>query len=367
MRQFSIDPDIRRAETLPSWVYSAPESYEVQRETVFARSWQYIEDAERVKAPGHVLPVTLLPGCLDEPLVLSRDDAGTLHCLSNVCTHRGTVVVEGEAHVRGLRCRYHGRRFGLDGCFHSMPEFDEVEHFPSVRDNLAQLPLERFGPLLFTSLSPAPKFDEWVAPVRERLSFLPLEQMRFDAATSRDYHMRANWALYCDNYLEEFHIPYVHPNSLSGLDYGAYATELYAHGSLQIGVGKSGDDAFDLPAGHPDHGKSIVAYYYWLFPNLMLNFYPWGVSVNVVYPLAPDRTRVSFRSYVLDSTRRERGVGGNLHRVEMEDEEIVESVQRGVSSRIYERGRYSPRREGGTHHFHRILAGFMNAASSATS
>jgi choline monooxygenase len=94
----------------------------------------------------------------------------------------------------------------------------------------------------------------------------------------------------------------------------------------------------------------------------MLNFYPWGLSLNVVYPLGPSRMRVSFISYVWNESLRERGAGANLHKVEMEDEEVVESVQRGVSSRLYDRGRYSARREVGTHHFHRLLAESMNGS-----
>ena len=91
----------------------------------------------------------------------------------------------------------------------------------------------------------------------------------------------------------------------------------------------------------------------------MFNVYPWGVSVNVVTPLAVDRTRVSFLPFVWDPSQREQGAGGGLDRVEREDEAIVEAVQRGVRSRLYDRGRYSPAREGGVHHFHRLLAEFM--------
>ena len=107
-----------------------------------------------------------------------------------------------------------------------------------------------------------------------------LDRAVFDPATSRDYFLKANWALYIDNYLEEFHLPYVHGTSLSGLDYGEYSTIPYPYGTLQLGVGKSATDSISLPANHPDHGRNIAAFYYWLFPNLMLNFYPWGISVN---------------------------------------------------------------------------------------
>jgi choline monooxygenase len=355
--KFEIDADITRASTPPSRVYHDPQQFAVQREQIFTRGWLYAGESGRVRAPGHVLPFTLLPGCLDEPLVLTRDQAGELHCLSNVCTHRGALVVEGEGHVNTLRCRYHGRRFGLDGCFQFMPEFDGVHGFPSKADDLPRLPLREWGPLVFTSLDPMMDFGEWMAPVEARVAWLPLHEFRFDPDSSRDYLMNCHWALYTENYLEEFHVPFIHGTSLAGkLDYESYRTETYEWGSLQVGVAKGDEPAFALPPGHPDEGTRIAAWYFWLFPSLMLNFYPWGLSVNVVQPLGPDRTRVSFLSFVHDASLRGAGAGADLHRVEMEDEEVVESVQRGVRSRLYDRGRYSPRRETGTHHFHQLLA-----------
>jgi len=358
---FDIDPDICRAATPPAVLYRDSETFQLQKERIFARSWQLIPGAERVKAPGHILPFTLLEGCLGEPLALSCGDDGSARLLSNVCTHRGAILVEGECHMRGIRCRYHGRRFSLDGAFISMPEFEGVEGFPGATDSLPQVPMEQLGPFHFCSLDPAFSFDEWIGPIRDRIGFLPLDQFVFDPSTSRDYLIRANWALYCDNYLEEFHIPYVHGSSLAGkLDYASYHTEVYPYANLQLGTTRSKTEAFDLPEGHPDHGTLVAAYYFWLFPNLMLNFYPWGLSVNIVTPLAVDRTRVSFLSYVWDESKRAEGAGGDLHRVEMEDEEIIESVQKGMGSRLYGRGRYSPRREVGTHHFHGLISRFTS-------
>jgi choline monooxygenase len=91
----------------------------------------------------------------------------------------------------------------------------------------------------------------------------------------------------------------------------------------------------------------------------MFNFYPWGISVNIVEPITPTRTRVRFLKYVSDDARLEQGAGADLHRVELEDERVVESVQKGMNSRFYDRGRYSPTREQGTHHFHRLIVEFL--------
>ncbi len=361
---WTIEADIRRAATLPAEAYRDPELFALARERVFARSWQWAGDADAVRVPGQVQPFTLLEGLLDEPLLLARDGQDTLRCLSNVCTHRGTVLCPGAGVESVLRCRYHGRRFALDGRMLSMPEFEGAEGFPSAADHLRQLALGSWGKFLFAclappsataSLAPFAPFSEVTAEMAERLSWLPLADAVFDPARSRDYLVRAHWALYCDNYLEGFHIPYVHAGLAGALDYGSYATELHPWSSLQLGVASGGEDAFEPPPGSPDHGRRIAAYYYWLFPNTMVNVYPWGISVNVVRPLAPDRTRVSFLSYVWDPDRLDRGAGSGLDRVEREDEAVVESVQAGLRSRLYRRGRYSPSREQGIHHFHRLL------------
>lgn len=358
---FEIDPDISAAFTPPARIYHDPAVYGACRTAVFARSWQLLADANDVRIAGQTLPLTLLEGCLDEPLLLTRDRGDRLHCLSNVCTHRGMLVCEHPGVVNSLRCRYHGRRFALDGAFQQMPEFDGVRDFPGPGDSLPRLALERWGPLLFSTVAPAVAFDDWLGPVRQRLGWLPLDEFRLEPQRSRDYLVEANWALYVENYLEGFHIPYVHAALNEAVDYGSYRTECWAHGNVQIAGGHGGAHAFELPPASSDHGASIAAFYYWLFPNLMLNFYPWGLSVNVVKPLAATRTRVSFLCYVWRPELLDRGAGAELDRVEREDEVIVEAVQRGLRGRLYDRGRYSPKREQGTHHFHRLLAAALAA------
>jgi phenylpropionate dioxygenase-like ring-hydroxylating dioxygenase large terminal subunit len=357
---FAIDPDIRVAKTLPARVYSDPEIFRAQREGVFARTWQYAGHDDLVKVAGQVHPFTLLPGTLDEPLLLTRDRDDRLHCLSNVCTHRANLVVNGPGHETQLHCRYHGRRFTLDGRFHSMPEFKATADFPSPADDLPTVPLGTWERFMLVALAPRMGFDEIAAPLHERLRGMPFAQLAFDPAGARDYLVSANWALYVDNYLEGFHIPYVHASLATTLDYGAYAVELSRYGVLQLGIAQQGETAFRQPERNAGRGHAIGAYYFWIFPTTMFNVYPWGISVNVVTPLAVDRTRVSFLPFVWDETKRAQGAGAGLDRVEREDEAIVEAVQRGVRSRLYDRGRYSPAREGGVHHFHRLLAEFMS-------
>jgi len=217
------------------------------------------------------------------------------------------------------------------------------------------VPHAKWARMHFASLDPVAPLEEYFRPMIERVGFLPLSQFQPDASRGREYVVRANWALYCDNYLEGFHIPYIHASLNDELDYDNYEVELLPHGVLQVGTADDSSDAFDLPPSSPDFGKRIAAYYYWFFPNLMFNFYPWGLSINIIRPIAVDLTRVTFISYVWKPDRLDRGAGAGLDRVEREDEAVVEATHRGLKSSLYRRGRYSPRRETGTHHFHQMV------------
>jgi choline monooxygenase len=355
----SIDPDIRRARTLPAAVYRDAAAFEHQRATLFARTWHLRPVDATADSAANVCPWNLLPGCLDEPLVRTHAEDGRVHLLSNVCTHRGKVLVDRPCEANGIRCGYHGRRFALDGTMTSAPGFEDAIDFPDTSDHLRRVPQGTWGPFEFASLDPAQSFEAFSAPLRERFGHLPLDEMKFEPRRSRSFHVDANWALYCDNYLEGFHIPYVHPDLNRALDFEQYRVETLEHASMQVGVAAADELAFDLPAGHPDHGQRIAAYYLFLFPATMFNVYPWGISVNVVLPLGPHACRVEFLRFVWDPEKHGRGAGSGLEQVEYEDEAVVESTARGLRSRLYERGRYSPKHEVAVHHFHRLVAEFM--------
>ncbi len=355
MCTFEIDTDIRRARTPPRALYCDPEWFRAVVERVLVRGWHGVP-ATPPPDPEGVVPWTMLPGCVDEPVVFTRDADGALHLLSNVCTHRGNLLVDRACQTAGLRCRYHGRRFALDGTMTAMPEFEGVVNFPSPTDHLPRVPLASWGPISFSAIAPNIDFEALLAPVRARLGFLPLARAQLSVADSRDYHVAANCALYCDNSPEGFHIPFVHPALNAVLDYRSYRTELYPGVSLQIGVATRAEDAFALPSGHPDHGQSIAGYYFHVFPTTMINAYPWGLSLNFVQPLSPRCTRVVYQTWIWDEARREQGAGAGLDRVEFEDERVVEQVGQGVRARLYAGGRYSPSREQAVHHFHLALA-----------
>ncbi|HYP31494.1 MAG TPA: SRPBCC family protein, partial [Burkholderiaceae bacterium] len=258
-----------------------------------------------------------------------------------------------------IRCGYHSRRFDLAGRMTFMPEFGAAKNFPSPSDHLPQVPFGMLGNQAFAAVRPAAPLDAFLGDIPARLAWLPLHEFAHVPSRDRSFDIAAHWALYVENYLEGLHIPFIHPALNKVLSFEGYEYQLQRYCNLQLARARDGEQAFELPPSSPDFGERIAAYYYWIFPNLMLNFYPWGLSVNVVQPRGVDRTRVIFRSYVWDAGKLGDGAGNALDQVELEDEEVVQQVQRGVQSRFYDHGRYSPSKEQGVHQFHRLLCEFL--------
>jgi choline monooxygenase len=354
-----LNPDIKKAYTLEGKIYSSAELLELSKEKIFEKCWHLICDLDALKSPETLYPFTLSQGFLDEPLLFSRDKNDQIHCMSNVCTHRANILVSGCMKAKDIICSYHGRRFDLSGQFKSMSGFEQACDFPSDSDHLPKVPFKAWNNFLFASLNPGFKFETVFDNIAQRLDFLPHANLKHFENLSRAYLVKANWMLYCENYLEGFHIPFVHQGLSSAIDFKNYDYEIYEYHNLQLGIVKSGEPCFDIPKGHQDYGKAVGAYYYWIFPNLMLNYYPWGLSVNIVQPLEKELTKVIFKTYVWDESKLDKGAGSDLDKVEREDEAIVERVQMGVKSKLYKKGRFSPSMEKGVYHLQQLYSKFM--------
>jgi choline monooxygenase len=350
MSEDLIDSDIRVAKTLPSKFYTSEKRFRKLLKA-FKTSWQFVGSSQEYTSA--ISPLKDLEKILGEPLIRVQDGEST-QLLSNVCTHRGMILCQEHSDAKTIQCPYHGRTFNRDGSLKHMPGFDDVVDFPSISDHLQSFELHTWNGFEFASMNPNVHLEEVLRPVQERLGWF-FSDLKYDPARDRDWEIDANWMLYVDNYLEGFHIPFVHPELNETLDKNGYSTECFEHGVLQIGTAQDGDVCFEIPHDSIDYGKNIAAYYWWIFPNLMLNVYPWGISVNIVIPTGVDSTSVLFRSYVKRPDLLDKGAGAALDKVELQDQFVVENCMKGLRSESYKRGGYSPSQEQGVHHFHRII------------
>ena len=203
--------------------------------------------------------------------------------------------------------------------------------------------------------------SEFLAPLPERTASLQMERLRF--VERREYELACNWKVFVDNYLDGgYHVNYVHPGLSGVLDYSQYRTEVFDWTSVQSSPIKAAEKAEESVSKVRTGDR---AYYWWVFPNLMLNIYKGVMDTNLVLPLGPDRCRVIFDFYFADTEGDEarQFIADSIdvaHQIQLEDVAISEDVQKGLASRSYSTGRFSVRREIAGYHFHRLLGRKLN-------
>jgi phenylpropionate dioxygenase-like ring-hydroxylating dioxygenase large terminal subunit len=338
---------VERAETIPSVWYTDARFHELDRQAVFGATWQYVADLGALARPGDVVATDVA----GEPIIVVRAGAGALHAFFNVCRHRGGPLALKDEHCDMLICKYHGWTYRLDGMLRGVPHFNSVELFDKEDYGLTRVPLALWEGLAFVHLGPTPEpVESGFAGIRERVAPTRIARLRFVRQVI--YEVRCNWKVYVDNFLEGYHVPYVHPELYSLYDYQNYVTEVHDRYSVQVGPLTGERNVYTAGGGE--------GLYYFVFPNLMLNVVPGRLQLNVVIPVAADHCRVVFRYYYDDPEaagtheRIEADVTFS-DRVQQEDAEICERVQRGLRSRAYDRGRFSVRFEEGVHHFQQLL------------
>ena len=356
-QKFIINPNISEAGTLPSEFYENASTFLDCKEQIFASSWQFITYTSHFNNQT-IFPFSFITGYIDEPLILIKNE-DVINCYSNVCTHRAHLVTSRPCSVNTLRCPYHGRTFNLDGSFKSMPGFEGVNDFPTKKDDLKSIPIFTWNNFVFASLDPRFDIKQVLNDIETRLPNFPFGDLIYDENSSNSWEINAHWALYCENYLEGFHVPFVHKGLANDINVGSYETQLLENGVLQIAEGK---ETIAILKDPKTPNRNIYGLYYWLFPNIMLNFYSWGLSVNIIEPISKEKTRVRFLSYPLPNIKQPTSGDASLERVELEDQSVVQSVQKGIKSRYYKSGRYSPAHEKGVHHFHGLLADALNSS-----
>ncbi len=347
----TVHTDIARARTPTAAFYTDPQVLRTERERVLSRSWQLVGHTAQLAQSGDFFTTTLF-----EEHVLLVNDNGTLRGFFNVCRHRAGPVALGCGRQRVFACRYHGWTYDLGGRLMRAPETDGIADFDPRSIALEPIAVHAWGPMVFASLDRAtPPFEKQFAEVIARCAPVGLERYRF--VNARDYPVDANWKVYVDNFLEGYHIPLVHPGLNREIDYKQYISELGEYHTLQHAPVRS--EGATLYRATPGDEQAL---YFWLFPNIMLNIYQGQLQANIVIPQGVERSVVRFEWFApeplpdLENDERWRSLMRFSDEVQAEDAGICAVVQRNMHSRAYRPGPYSPSRENGVHHFHRLMS-----------
>src|ERR1700737_557868 len=365
-----VNEQIECAQTLASRFYTDPSILEIEKEKIFRRTWQLVgtlhQPCGEVNGVKRTIadPETFFTADLaGEPIVVVRDREGRMRAFSNVCRHRAGPIAHGSGCKNVLRCGYHGWTYTLDGRLIGTPDVEGVEFFDRSTMGMVPLRAETWGQFIFVN------FDPQAEPLAAFLGEIPRQSRGFQfeglqLVERRDYVIDCNWKVYVDNYLEGYHIPIAHPGLMREIDYAQYRTETFRYYSQQFAPIRELKPGEEPGRSYTPGGGTQEASYFWIFPNLMLNIYPDNISTNLVVPLSHDKTLTIFEWFFHDADslrvlERVKKAVAFSDEVQQEDIALCESVQRGLQSSTYDRGRYSVKRENGVHHFHMLLGEFL--------
>ncbi len=360
LRRFDPTLPLERARTIPSSWYFDPEIYALEKKAVFGSTWQMVGRVDQVAEAGAYI-TTEIAG---EPILVIRDEKGTLRAFFNVCRHKATVILsEPCGKVAKLRCRYHGWTYDLAGKLRGTPEFDGVQDFCKEDNGLVEIGVATWGPTVWVHLDPPKQtLEEFLAPLPEWSRGRSIENLKFTG--SHEYILNCNWKVFVDNYLDGgYHVNTVHP-ALSGvLDYSQYKTT--THGNTSVQTSPLVPNVADATTTKTRTGKEAA--YWWVMPNFMLNLYEGVMDTNLVLPLGTEKCKVIFDFYFADTdgAPAQQYIKDSIavaHQVQEEDMGICEEVQRGLRSRSYSTGRFSVKRETAGYYFHQLLARRLSAA-----
>jgi choline monooxygenase len=356
---YNPDAPLAEASTIPAPWYTDERVFELEKRAVFGRSWQFAARIDQLREPGDFV-TTEIAG---EPIVIVRGSDNVVRGFFNVCRHHAAAVMtEVAGHANQMRCPYHGWTYSLEGELKGTPDFSEVCNFDRGKNGLAPIEISAWENWVLVRLESGADesrvgLDDFLeADLIDQFHGLNLANLHWHER--RRYTLNCNWKVFVDNYLDGgYHVPHLHKGLDRVLDYSNYTIENGERFCLQSSPMVAGADDDQVSAVRA--GKRAL--YYWLYPNFMINCYEGVMDTNLVRPLAVDRTEVIFDFYFADvsasAQERNRASVDVGERIQQEDLDICESVQRGLQSRAYNAGRLSVRREAGEHLFHRLLHG----------
>ena len=318
------------AESLPAMAFWDPSVLDHERETVLRNSWLCVPkqllrvhnpDVRSIWArpsPGHGYSDLLgMRGnaarirVLGESIFLYRGTVPKgdpeLRCFRNMCPHMRYPLLEVTQEAGNetrITCEQHGLLCSEDGTLISHPAFSNPTDEQKARLSLIRYHSQEWFDFYFICRGdPAVSFDDAIRPVLDSLSCMPLEHFKYQNIGHEQRIVDGNWKTHSMNYEDWLHIRYIHkrPNGLAdALDPSTAHMELYEHSTLMWAYASDPADGFDprfLPERFQDPEnptKRVFALWWFVFPNLTLNFYPWGLSVNIYMPAMVDTDKMNF-------------------------------------------------------------------------
>ncbi len=348
--------------TLPSYLYTDPDVYELEKERIFYRTWQFVAHSKSFRKPGDYVTVQIC----DQNLFVMMGKDNELRAFYNVCQHRAhELLPSGTGNVNALIvCPYHAWAFEREGALHGAPRVSERPGFDKAEYALKQARLEVFLDCVFINLDDAAMPLSKLAAdletdVRTRVPFygnvqLPTEGMLGDG------RIDAGWKVVVDNYVECYHCDHAHKDFANLICMDTYKHDTFGLWARQVGGDiRKKNSAYELD----DDAPVMHSVFWYLWPNTTFNLLPGSEEINIsaIRPIGLEKCDFSGQSLSVSGEFDQRRCKYTIDVLMPEDISLCESVQRGLKSKGYSQGpiiadsKRSGRGEHAIHHFHRLV------------
>ena len=353
-----------KATILPREFYTSDDVLAREQDLIFAREWHCVGRAGDIPNPGDYVTDQIGP----QPVFTLRGKDGSIRTFANVCRHRMMRLLEGSGNTKRIVCPYHSWAYGHDGTLIGAPHAKSFEQFDKTRFCLPEIRTEIWQGFIYVTLNQdAPSVASRVAPLDDMIDRFGMAD--YVPIVTQDHVWDTNWKLLTENYMESYHLPYIHKGTVGGHfpvadcifpdespgDY-TYSTFTKAEGSI---FGRAHPDNTRLegawrytnvlPVIFPAHMFTLAPDYMWY-----LSLRPNGTGqVHIRYgaSLAPEVVAAMF-----DPETEMQNAVDFLDKVNLEDKDVVEAAYRGAQAPLTEAGPIH-QLERAIHHFIIYLAG----------
>ncbi|MGI9353138.1 MAG: aromatic ring-hydroxylating oxygenase subunit alpha [Rhizobiaceae bacterium] len=348
--------------TLPSYLYTDPAVYEIEKERIFYRTWQYIAHKSYFEKPGDYVTAKI---CDQNVFVMMGGD-GELRAFYNVCQHRAhELLSQGSGNVRSvIVCPYHAWTFEREGNLRGAPRSDKRPGFNKADFSLKQIRLEMFLDCAFINLDPdATSLKEQAGDlekdIREKIPFFDQLQSPVEGGLG-ETRIDAGWKVVVDNYVECYHCDHAHPDFANLICMDTYQHDIFGLWARQLGQDiRKDNSAYSLT----DDDPYLQSAFWFLWPNTTFNTLPGSEELNIstVRPIGLEQSDFGGHSLSVTGKYNKERADYTADVLVPEDINLCESVQRGLKSKGYSQGPMivdpdrSGRGEHAIHHFHRLV------------
>ncbi|MEM7562604.1 MAG: aromatic ring-hydroxylating dioxygenase subunit alpha [Pseudomonadota bacterium] len=346
-----VIPETDRSLGIPPACYADEGLLRQEREAVFHTGWVGIGRGDRWPESGDYSAIDIAK----TPIIVIRNKSGQLKAFANSCRHRGSRILSDSGHCKKMKCPFHWWTYDLDGKLKVYPRMEKAVDFNPDEFGLIEFPLEERRGFAFVSFEVNPmSIDSWLAEFDDYHA--PWDLDNWKTTRVREFEVECNWKTFIEVFNEYYHLPMVHPDSISWLYpepdpadivSGQYTTQFGATEGAAALMAETQQFALPIAPGLTGRETSGTRYT-WIYPNMTYALSQDSMWIYQAFPVTADRCHVTqticFPSNSVEMEDFETRAQHYYERIDTalsEDLPFLQKQQHGLNSKFACQGRFA--------------------------